>query len=162
MLLEVLESVISLETFPFVKRHYTEFTHVGSFTPLLVYCAHMALPTGILLLWMLALHNSHKGMFPHITRKPPRGVHMRQSMGPVTLSLCLTLGLPPQSGLLTRLLPLASEILCTTSFMNWKLIEKCTIYKPQCNFLHPLHCFPRKRIRGQVLIGSIKSLREHT
>jgi hypothetical protein len=38
MLLEVLESVISLETFPFVKRHYTEIVRVG------------ALPTGILLL----------------------------------------------------------------------------------------------------------------
>jgi hypothetical protein len=42
MLLEVLESVISLETYPFVKRHYTEVAHVGSLTPLLVYCAHTA------------------------------------------------------------------------------------------------------------------------
>jgi hypothetical protein len=50
MLLEVLESVISLETFPFVKRHYTEVALVGSLTPPLVYCAHTALPTGILLL----------------------------------------------------------------------------------------------------------------
>jgi hypothetical protein len=49
MLLEVLERVISLETFPFVKRHYTEVAHVGSLT-LLVYSAHTALPTGILLL----------------------------------------------------------------------------------------------------------------
>jgi hypothetical protein len=69
MLLEV----ISLETFPFVKRHYTEVVHVGSLTPLLVYCTHTALPTGILLLWMLALHNSHEGMFPHVTQKLPRG-----------------------------------------------------------------------------------------
>jgi hypothetical protein len=50
MLLEVLESVISLEIFPFVKKHYTEVAHVGSLTPLLMYCAHTALPTGILLL----------------------------------------------------------------------------------------------------------------
>jgi hypothetical protein len=50
MLLEVLESVISLETFLFVKRHCTEVAHIGSLIPLLVYCAHTALPTGILLL----------------------------------------------------------------------------------------------------------------
>jgi hypothetical protein len=50
MLLEVLESVISRETFHFVKRHYKEVAHVGSLTLLLAYCAHMALPTGILLL----------------------------------------------------------------------------------------------------------------
>jgi hypothetical protein len=49
VLLEVLEGVISLETFPFVKRHYREVVHVGSLTPLLVY-AHTALPTDILLL----------------------------------------------------------------------------------------------------------------
>jgi hypothetical protein len=40
-------------------------------------------------------------------------------------------------------------------------IEKCTIYKPQCNFLCPLHCLPQKRIIGQVLIGSVSSLHEH-
>jgi hypothetical protein len=50
MLLEVLDSVISLETFPFVKRHYTKVAHVGRLTPLLVYCAHTALSTSILLL----------------------------------------------------------------------------------------------------------------
>jgi hypothetical protein len=49
MLLEVLENVISLETFPFVKRHYIKVAHVGSLTHL-VYCAHTALRTGILLL----------------------------------------------------------------------------------------------------------------
>jgi hypothetical protein len=82
MLLEVLESVISLETFPFVKRHYTEVADVGSLTPLLVYCAHTALPTGILLLRVLALHNSHEGMFLHITQKSPGGgVHMRPMWG---------------------------------------------------------------------------------
>jgi hypothetical protein len=81
MLLEALESVISLETFPFVKRHYTEFAHVSSLNPLLVYCTHTTLPTGIPLLSMLALHNSHKGMFLHITRKSPMGVHMRPTWG---------------------------------------------------------------------------------
>jgi hypothetical protein len=50
MLLVVLESVISLKTFPFVKRLYTEVAHVGSLTPLLVYWAHMTLTPGILLL----------------------------------------------------------------------------------------------------------------
>jgi hypothetical protein len=32
MLLEVLESVIILETFPFVKWHYTELANVDSHT----------------------------------------------------------------------------------------------------------------------------------
>jgi hypothetical protein len=33
MLLEVLERVIFLETFPFVKWHYTELANVDSHTP---------------------------------------------------------------------------------------------------------------------------------
>jgi hypothetical protein len=33
MLLEVLERVILLETFPFVKWQYTELAHVDSHTP---------------------------------------------------------------------------------------------------------------------------------
>jgi hypothetical protein len=67
MLLEVLESVIFLETFPFVKRHYAELANVGNHTPFLVNCANMALPRRMLLLGMFTLHNFHEGMFPHIT-----------------------------------------------------------------------------------------------
>jgi hypothetical protein len=36
MFLKVPESVIFLETFPFVKRHHTELADVGSRTPFLV------------------------------------------------------------------------------------------------------------------------------
>jgi hypothetical protein len=107
----------------------------------------------------------------HCTSAPRGGPHEAyvgwRLMGPVALSLCLTLGLPLPSGLLTRLLPLASEILCTESlfrdleFYEAKCIEKFTIYKPQCNFLRPLHRFPQKRIIGQVLMSSINSLHEH-
>jgi hypothetical protein len=40
MLLVMLEGVISLETFPFVERHYAEHANVPSFTPFLVNCAN--------------------------------------------------------------------------------------------------------------------------
>jgi hypothetical protein len=36
----MLESVISLETFPFVERHYAELATVPNFTPFLVNCAN--------------------------------------------------------------------------------------------------------------------------
>jgi hypothetical protein len=56
-------------------------------------------------------------------------------MGPVALSLCLILGLLPPFGLLTRLLSLASEILCTASlFQDLEFYEpkmKSAVYKPQ-------------------------------
>jgi hypothetical protein len=42
MLLEVLESVIFLETFSFVRWHYTELANVDSDTPFFVNCANMA------------------------------------------------------------------------------------------------------------------------
>jgi hypothetical protein len=61
MLPEVLESVIFLETFSFVKWHYTELAHVESHTPFFVNCANTALPG------MFTLHNFHEGMVPHIT-----------------------------------------------------------------------------------------------
>jgi hypothetical protein len=49
-------------------------------------------------------------------------------MGPVALSLYLTLGLPPSSGLLTSLFSLASEILCTAS-----LFRDLEFYDPKMN-----------------------------
>ena len=81
MLLEVLEGVIFLETFPFVKWHYTELAHVGSSTLLLVLCAHMALPRRVFLLAIFTLHNFHENMFPHITRESARGVYLRPLAG---------------------------------------------------------------------------------
>jgi hypothetical protein len=75
MLLEVHESVISPETFPFVERHYTEFANVPCFTPFFFFvnCANKAWPSKILPLALFAFHNFHEDMFPHITRKLPRG-----------------------------------------------------------------------------------------
>jgi hypothetical protein len=58
-LLEVLESVIFLETFPVVKRHYAELANVGSLTPFVVNCANTALPRRMLPLAMFTLHNFH-------------------------------------------------------------------------------------------------------
>jgi hypothetical protein len=40
MLLEVHESVIPLETFPFVERHYTEFANVPHFAFFCELCKH--------------------------------------------------------------------------------------------------------------------------
>jgi hypothetical protein len=77
MLLEVHESVISPETFPFVEQHYTEFANVPRFDPFFVNCANTAWPSRILPLALFAFHNLREDMFPHITRKSPRGVHMR-------------------------------------------------------------------------------------
>jgi hypothetical protein len=72
--------VISLETFlPFVERHYTELANVPSLA--LVNCANMALPSRIPSLAMFTLHTLPEDMFPHITRKSPRGVHMRPTWG---------------------------------------------------------------------------------
>jgi hypothetical protein len=68
VLLEVLESMIFLETFSFVKWHYTELAHVDSHTPFFVNCANTALPKRMLPLGMFSLHNFLEGMFPHITR----------------------------------------------------------------------------------------------
>jgi hypothetical protein len=81
MLLEVLECVIFLETFPFVKWHYAELANVDSHTPFFVNCANMALPKRMLPLGMVTLHNFHEGMFPHITHESPRGDHMRPEWG---------------------------------------------------------------------------------
>jgi hypothetical protein len=36
----MLEDVISLETFPFMERHYAELANVHSFTPFLVNCTN--------------------------------------------------------------------------------------------------------------------------
>ena len=47
------------------------------------------------------------------------------------------------------------------SFDNSKRIEKCTIYKPKCNFLWPLHCFSEERIIRKVLICPINTLHEY-
>jgi hypothetical protein len=63
MLLEVLESVTFLETFPFVEWHYTEFTNVCSPTLFIVNCTNMALPDWMLHLCMFTLHNFHEDMF---------------------------------------------------------------------------------------------------
>jgi hypothetical protein len=75
------ECVIYLETFPFVEWHYAELVNVPSFALFLVSCANMALPSRILPLAMFTLHNFPEDMFPHITRKSPRGVHMRHTLG---------------------------------------------------------------------------------
>jgi hypothetical protein len=81
VLLEVLEGVIFLESFPFVKWHYTKLANIGSLTPFLVNCANMALPSRMLSLAMFSNHNLCEGMYPHITRKSPRGVKMRPAWG---------------------------------------------------------------------------------
>jgi hypothetical protein len=44
-LLVILKAVISLETFLFVEWHYAELADVPGFTPFLVSCSKMALPT---------------------------------------------------------------------------------------------------------------------
>jgi hypothetical protein len=75
----VLECVISLETFPFVERHYAELANVPSLA--LVKCANMALPSRILPLTVFTLHTLPEDMFPHITRKSSRGAHMRPAWG---------------------------------------------------------------------------------
>jgi hypothetical protein len=67
MLLEVRESVISLETFPFVEQHYTEFANVPCFAPFFVNCANTAWPSRIRPLALFAFHNLHEDIFPHIT-----------------------------------------------------------------------------------------------
>jgi hypothetical protein len=80
-LLEVLECVISLETFPFVERHYTELGNVPSLALFHVNCANMALPRRIRSLATFTLHTIPEGMFWHITLKSPRGIHMRPTWG---------------------------------------------------------------------------------
>jgi hypothetical protein len=77
----MLEAVISLQTFLFVELHYAELADVPGFTLSLVSCASTALSTRILLCAMSTLHNFLKGVFPEITRKSPRGVHMRPMWG---------------------------------------------------------------------------------
>jgi hypothetical protein len=81
MLLEVVESVIFLETFPFMEWHYAELANVCSATLFIVSCTNTALPNRMLHLCMLTLHSFHKDMFSHITRKSPRGVRMRSAWG---------------------------------------------------------------------------------
>jgi hypothetical protein len=71
MLLEVLESVILLETFPFGKWHYTELANVD--TPFFVNCANTALPRRMFPLGTFTLHNFHENMFPHITPRVAKG-----------------------------------------------------------------------------------------
>jgi hypothetical protein len=53
----MLVAVISLKTFFFMQWHYAELADVAGFTPFLVSCANMALPTRILLRAMPTLHN---------------------------------------------------------------------------------------------------------
>jgi hypothetical protein len=72
----MLEAVMSLETFLFVEWHYADLADVPSFTPFLVSCLNMALSTRILLHAMSTLHNFLKGMFPEMTQKSHREVHM--------------------------------------------------------------------------------------
>jgi hypothetical protein len=73
----VLECVISLETFPFVERHYAELANVPSLALFLVNCANTALPSRILPLAMFTVLSFPQDMFPQITQKSPRKVHMR-------------------------------------------------------------------------------------
>jgi hypothetical protein len=61
----MLERLISLETFPFVERHYAELVNVPSLA--LLNCANIALPSRILPLAMFTLHTLPEDMFPHIT-----------------------------------------------------------------------------------------------
>jgi hypothetical protein len=77
----MLEAVISLKTFIFVEWRYAELADVPGFTPFLMSCANTALPTKILLRAMSTLHNFLKEVFPEITRKSPRVVHMRPTWG---------------------------------------------------------------------------------
>jgi hypothetical protein len=159
MLLEVLESVIFLEAFPFVEWHYAELANVWSPTLFIVSCRNTALPNRMLYLCMFRLHNFHQDMFSHINQKSPRGVHMRPAWGRSWWSrshwVCVWLWL---CRLHLIILSSAQEF-ATCRQTKW--IVRSTIYKPQCNFLRPLYCFPKKRIIGQVLIGSVNSLHEH-
>jgi hypothetical protein len=95
----VLEFVKSLETFPFVQRHYTEIANVRSLA--LVDCP---LPNRILLPAMFILHTLPEDMLPHITRKLPRGGPHEAYVGcelrvKVALSLCLIVFVRPGSHL---------------------------------------------------------------
>jgi hypothetical protein len=76
----MLECVISLETSPFVEWHYAELANVPSLALFLVNCANMALPSRITLT-KFTLHTLPENIFPPITRKSPRGVHIRPMWG---------------------------------------------------------------------------------
>jgi hypothetical protein len=78
-LLVMLEAVISLKTFLFVERHYTELADVPGFTPYLVSCANTGLPTRILLRAMSTLHNFLKGVseyHPKVTHGGPHEAYV--------------------------------------------------------------------------------------
>jgi hypothetical protein len=81
MLLEVLECVVSLETFSSMEWHYAELANLSSLAVFHVNCTNTALPSRILPLAMFTLHSFSKDMFPHITRKSPRGVQMKPTLG---------------------------------------------------------------------------------
>jgi hypothetical protein len=90
----VLECVISLETFPFVERHYAELTNVPSSALFLVDCANPALPGRILPLAIFALHTFTRGhVFAYHLKVVQGGSHGPtwgcELMVKVALSLCL-------------------------------------------------------------------------
>jgi hypothetical protein len=144
--------------------------YLPSLALFLVKCANTVLPSRILLLAMFTLHNFPEDVSTHHL-KVAQGVHMRPTWGVSwwsqshwSVSDC-DCAASIWSG--AQAFALAPEILCISiliqdlDFHKLKWIQKCTIYKPQCNFLCLLYSFPQKRIIGQVLIGSVNSLHEH-
>jgi hypothetical protein len=101
MLLEVRESVISLGTFPFVERHYTEFANVPGFAPFFVNCTNMVWPSRILPLALFDFTICARTSFHISPESRPGGPHEAyvelELTVHVALSLCLTLLVPPPS-----------------------------------------------------------------
>jgi hypothetical protein len=74
-LLEVLESVIFLETF-LLWSGITQNSQMYAVLLFIVSYTNTALPNRMLHLCMFTLHNFHEDMFSQVSRKLPRGVHM--------------------------------------------------------------------------------------